>query len=140
MRIKRIATAIVALTLIIAALVPISAMAVNHDFYFEFYDLNNQRDPNYYTKSDSEQNWYVTALNMNGCNVSSTNVLGVKMHHLESVGAVATYERVEDFKYHHWKYIANAPSSLEDHYYLGAKKDDKSTSSNALIAVGVFCP
>lgn len=140
MKIKRIATAIIAFTLIVAALVPISAMAVNHEFYFEFHDLYNQVDQNRYTKSDSEQRWYVTAYNMNGCNVSSSNILGVKMHHLESVGAVATYELVKDFKYHSWDYITQVPYSSSDHYYLGAKKDSSSTSTSSLTAVGVYCP
>lgn len=140
MKIKKIATMVIALTMIIAALAPISAMAVNHEFYFEFRDYYNHIDAGRYTKSDSEQRWYVTAYNMNGCNVSSSNVLGVKMHHLESVGAVASYELVTDFKYHSWDYIADAPYSANDHYYLGAKKDSSSTTSNTLIAVGVFCP
>lgn len=140
MKIKKIITAIIALTLIIAALVPVSAMAVNHEFYFEFRDLNKQIDPNRYTKSDNEQKWYVTAYNMNGCNVSSTNILGVRMHHVESVGAVASYELITDFRYHSWDYITEVPYSSSDHYYLGAKKDSVSTSTNSLTAVGVYCP
>lgn len=140
MKAKKIATVIVVLTLIVATLVPISAMAVNHEFYFEFHDLYNQIDPNRYTKSDSEQRWYVTAYNMNGCNVSTSNVLGVRMHHLESVGAVATYELVTDFRYHVWDYITQVPYTSSDHYYLGAKKDNTSTSTSPLTAVGVYCP
>lgn len=36
--------------------------------------------------------------------------------------------------------IVSLDYSANDHYYLGAKKDSSSTTSNTLIAVGVFCP
>lgn len=140
MKTKKALSIMVALILVVASLAPISAMAINRPFNFEFNSTIGNKYTDNYTKSDSDQHWYVRVYNNGINNVSSANILGVKMHHLQSVGYVSNYETITDYVSHTFNYTTSVPYSNEDYFFMGAKKDSDSTSSATLIVTGVFCP
>lgn len=131
--------AIIALTLIIAITIPVTALAVspNYAFSFEFDDLYNHFEPKH-EKGDSEQRWYVTLHNNGENNMSSANILGLKMNR--------NTNNVVDVYHTFSNYVSNYPVDYkatvyeDDLMYLGAKKDSESTSSAALIISGLYNP
>lgn len=135
---NKILRTVITLTLLVVMLIPVTALASPDYFYdFEFTDRNNHQEP-YHEKGDSEQNWYFTLYNTGRSNVSSTNILGVKMNRTEK-NYVDIYRlhtgAINNKPYPYLSYVAS-----DDVMYLGAKKDSESTSYATLYANGAYNP
>lgn len=138
MKNNKIMRAVIGLTLLFALFVPVTALASPNYYYdLEYTDRNNHQEP-YHEKGDTEQNWYFTLYNTGRSNVSSTNILGVKMNrtHDNYVDVYRTYTGRTDNK--HFAYLNYVAS--DDVMYLGAKKDSASTSYATLYANGCYNP
>lgn len=140
MKKTNILSAILALVLLLAVFIPVTALAVpNNDYplYFEFTDLENHRLSDY-QKGDYEQKWVVTLYNDGTNNLSNANILGLKMNR-PSNNNIDIYHRFSQYVSHYGipyqSYVANT-----DYVHLGLKKDDASTSSAALIISGMYNP
>lgn len=132
-------------TIILTLLVAMFAMTTmveaspNYTYSFAFKDLVNHFE-DYHEKGDgdTEQNWYFTIYNNGTGNVSKANVLGVKMNRLNN----NTADRYRTFDYYPDKkpiaYLAYVAET--DIMYLGAKKDNSSTSPVTLYANGAYNP
>lgn len=131
--------AIIALTLIIAICIPVTALAAspNYAFSFKFDDLYNHTEPKY-EKGDSEQRWYVTLYNNGENNMSSANILGLKMNRYGN-NVVDEYHTFSNYVS---KYPIDYKATVyeDDLMYLGAKKDSESTSTAALVISGLYNP
>lgn len=138
MKISKTLRLIVALTLLVAVLVPVTALAAspNYPFKFTFTNLANQITETY-QKGDSEQNWYVSLYN-NGTNtMSSSNVLGLRMN--RNGAGVSGYHTFSNYvTSYRLPYTTSVKST--DWLYMGAKKDNSSTTSAALNISGQFNP
>lgn len=129
---------IIALTLLVAVLVPVTALAAspNYPFSFDFYNLSNDKT-DAYEKGDSEQNWYISLYNNGSNNMSSSNVLGVRMN--RGGYYVSGYHTFSNYVTgYRLPYTTSVNST--DMMYMGAKKDNTSTSSAALHISGQFNP
>lgn len=140
MKNNKIMRTIIGLTLLVALLVPVTALAANpgdHFYNFKFTDRVNHQEP-HYEKGDTEQRWYFTLYNTGKSNVSSTNILGVKMNRTYNnyVDVYRTYTRSTNNKaIDYLSYVNN-----DDIMFLGAKKDSDSTSYATLYANGAYNP
>lgn len=138
----KIAMKLVALLLVVAALLPVGAMAANHEFSFSFSNLANQTTASY-QKSDSEQHWYVSLDKINSNTgiantLGETNILGLRMNQ-KGVGYVSEYHTFSNYvTSYQLDYTSTVTTSM--YLYMGAKKDSDSTSSTALRISGRFCP
>ncbi len=130
---------IIALTLLVAVFVPVTALATspNYSFYFEITDRNNHVEP-YHEKGDSEQKWVLTLYNNGTNNMSDANIFGAKMNR--------TYGQDVD-RYHTFsRYVTQYPLYYlntvysDDIMYLGYKKDRDSASTASLIISGMYNP
>lgn len=138
MKSNKILRVIIALTLLVAVLVPVTALAAspNYAFSFDFYNLSNQTTATY-EKGDSEQNWYISLYNNGTNNMSSSNILGVRMN--RGGYYVSGYHTFSNYvTSHQLPYTTSVKST--DMMYMGAKKDNTSTSSAALHISGQFNP
>lgn len=138
MKNNKIMRTFIVLTLLFALFVPVTALASPNYYYnFEFTDrVNHQED--YHEKEDPEQNWYFTLYNTGRSNVSSTNILGVKMNRTEDnyVDVYRIYTKATpSTPYAYLSYVAS-----DDIMFLGAKKDSESTSYATLYANGAYNP
>lgn len=135
---KKIMRTLICLTLLFALLIPVTALASpNYSYNFEFTDRVNHQEP-YHEKGDTEQNWYFTLYNTGNSNVSSTNILGVKMNRTEDnyVDVYRTHTKATpSTPYAYLSYVAS-----DDVMFLGAKKDSDSTSYATLYANGAYNP
>lgn len=138
MKTNKIMRTIIVLTLLFTLFVPVTALASDDYFYdFEFTDRLNHQEP-YCEKGDTEQNWYFTLYNTGRSNVSSANILGVKMNRTEDnyVDVYRTHVRsIRNQPYAYLSYVAS-----DDVMFLGAKKDSESTSYATLYANGAYNP
>lgn len=130
---------IIALTLLVAVFVPVTALAVSSDYYFTFDypDLDNHTE-SMHQKDDTDQLWVVTLYNTASSNMSSTNILGLKMNRSGNNNV----DRYHTFSNYVTKYgipYLN-PVSATDWMYLGLKKDDASTSTAKLYVTGAYNP
>lgn len=142
MKINKTVMKLMALVLVIAALLPIGAMAANHEFSFSFSNLANKTTASY-QKSDSEQHWYVSLDQTNretgvANTLGQTNILGLRMNQ-KGVGYVSDYHTFSNYvTSYRLDYTSTVTTSM--YLYMGAKKDSDSTSSAALRISGRFCP
>ena len=139
MKNNKIMRTIIGLTLLVALLVPVTALATSPNYYytFVFTDRVNHQEA-YHEKGDTEQRWYFTLYNTGKSNVSSTNILGVKMNRTYDnyVDVYRTYTRsVNNKAIDYRSYV-----SEDDVMFLGAKKDSDSTSYATLYANGAYNP
>lgn len=141
MKRKALFTTILALALAVATLLPIGASAVDHPYNFTFNSVNGTQYTENHTKSDTEQHWYVSTHNYAGNTLSSTNVLGVRMHDKNSIGYISNYHTFSrhtgNVRLDYTTYVSNDNGN---YFYMGAKKDNSSTSSTPLVISGNFCP
>ncbi|MBO5171208.1 MAG: hypothetical protein J6B70_10785 [Oscillospiraceae bacterium] len=139
MKNNKIMRTIIGLTLLVALLVPVTAFAAspNYTYNFEFTDRVNHQEA-YHEKGDTEQVWVFTLYNTGKSNVSSTNILGVKMNRTSDnyVDVYRTYTgRTTNKRISYLSYVAS-----DDVMFLGAKKDSDSTSYATLYANGAYNP
>lgn len=138
MKNNKILQTVITLTLLVVMLIPVAALASPDYFFdFEYTDRVNHQEP-YHEKGDTEQNWYFTLYNTGRSNVSSTNILGVKMNRTERnyVDVYRTYTgRTNTTPFAYLDYVAS-----DDVMFLGAKKDSDSTSYATLYANGAYNP
>ena len=138
MKKHRTMSLIITLSLLVAMLIPVTALAAspNYPFKFEFYDLANQKDAPH-QKGDSEQNWYVSLYN-NGVNtLSDYNILGLRMNRGGSyVSDYHTFSRyVSGYRLPYTTRV-----SSDNWMVMGAKKDSDSTSNAPLRISGQVNP
>ncbi len=138
MKSNNFARTIVCLTLLLVLFIPVAALASpNYSYNFAFTDRVNHQEP-YHEKGDTEQNWYFTLYNSGTSNVSSTNILGVKMNRTYDnyVDVYRTYTgRTLNKCIAYLSYVSES-----DTMFLGAKKDSDSTSYATLYANGAYNP
>lgn len=140
MKKNKVMCAIIALIVLISTFVPVTAFAAtstDYDLYFEFKDLENHRLADF-QKEDDEQKWVVSLYNNGISNMSSTNILGLKMNRTSN-NNIDVYHRfsqyVTRYGIPYQSYVA-----ATDYVHLGLKKDDASTSSANLIISGMYNP
>lgn len=138
MKNNKIMRTIICLTMLFTLFVPVTALASPNYFYdFEFTDRVNHQEP-YHEKEDTEPYWYFTLYNTGRSNVSSTNILGVKMNRTEdnNVDVYRTHTgAIYRQPYEYLSYVAS-----DDVMFLGAKKDSESSSYATLYANGAYNP
>lgn len=140
MKAKKLVTAIVILVLAISVMSPVCAFAANHPYSFTFENVTDTTRTGLYSKSDSDQHWYLSTYNYAENTLSSRNVLGVRMHDTAHTGYVSNYHTITDYSTYLCYDYTTEVSNVDNKFYLGAKKDDSSTSSAALTISGQFCP
>lgn len=119
---------------------------IGHGYYdngvivpFVFTNITQGYDTDTATKTDSDQNWYVT---LNGeTNVSSRNILGARPRvNNSSETKAASYRlfkrKVTKEPYGYYSGVVTKGTSV----FLRLKKDSESTTTEALYAAGKFCP
>lgn len=140
MKNNKIMRAIIALMLLVAICIPVTAFAAspNYAFSFEFSNLNDQTTDSY-QKGDTEQNWYVSLYN-NGTNtMSSSNILGLRMNRNGSF--ISGYHTFSNYvTSYQLPYYDDVTVKSTDWVYMGAKKDSTSTSTADLVISGKFNP
>lgn len=140
MKNNKIMRAIIALMLLVAICIPVTAFAAspNYEFSFKFTDLLNKTTESY-QKGDTEQNWYVSLYNNGTSTMSSTNILGLRMNRNGSY--ISDYHTFSNYvTSYQLPYNDDVTVSSTDWVYMGAKKDSTSTSTAALVISGKFNP
>lgn len=140
MKKNKILRAIIALTLLIAICIPVTAFAAspNYDFSFRFTNLANKTTDSY-QKGDTEQNWYVSLYDNDTNNMSSKNILGLRMNRNGSY--ISDYHTFSNYvTSYQLPYDDDVTVYSTDWVYMGAKKDSTSTSTAALVISGKFNP
>jgi len=114
-----------------------TVFAANETFSFTFNNLNNQTTSSY-TKSDSDQKWYISLDNIGSNNMSSSNIFGCKMNRTSN-NNVDIYHTFSSYvNSYAIKYTSTVVK--DDSMYMGAKKDSASTSKQPLKISGRLAP
>lgn len=127
---KKLFTTIAALTLSMICTLPVMADTVSYSFKFN--STSGYLSTNSGYKNDNEQNYYLT---ISSGNVSSTNIFGTRIRKAADNAAVSPYVKhtsLEQSK----KYAYSSSVNTSTLYYMRGKKDDSSTSSDALEVRG----
>lgn len=147
---RNIVRPLIAVLLLVMSVLPVNAFAKGTTPYaYSFSDDQAIMQSDYSTKNDTEQYWYVSIHAYNpkyqvNNNVSSTNILGVRM---KKLGNIDGYDHNNIGSYEIFKGIGNYPKIPYLYYattdmflYINRKKDNRSTSSATLYASGNFTP
>jgi hypothetical protein len=140
MKAKKLITLTMILILAVSVISPICALAANHPYSFNFANVVDSSRTGLYSKSDLEQHWYLSTYNYVGNTLSSSNILGVRMHDTAHIGYVSNYHTVASYTTNLCFDYTTQVSNVNNQFYMGAKKDDSSTSGAALTISGQFCP
>lgn len=139
MKKNKILCTIVALLLIVTVFVPATAQAASPDYFFTFdYDDTGEHYESYHAKGDTEQKWVVTLYDTAGSNMSTTNVLSLKMNR----AGVNNVDRWHTFSNYVQRYGIPYQTvvSETDSMRLGMKKINSSSPTANLYITGAYNP
>jgi len=119
------------------------AFAANQEFNFDFDSLYQKASSDPATKSDSEQNWYISFEHYNKYGqrntMSSSNIFGCRIHSDYDNSTPDRYHTfsnyVNNYRMPYQRYVASGTDM-----YLRGQKDDDSKSGAELLISGLFCP
>jgi len=118
--------------------------ADNQPFDFSFTDLTTTKYTTTGTKTDSDQNWYISIdelywPTLTVTTISSTNIFGTRARKATDGGEASSYYLFTGLgtgmKRAYFITVTSGQS-----FYMAAKKDSTSASSTKLIVSGRFCP
>lgn len=116
-----------------------SALAANHLYSFVIPNVVQNVFTPIYPKSDSEPNWYLSIDSSDpDNNLSSTNIFGVRARKSTTTAASAYHTFSNFVTSYAMPYTISV--STGTNIYMAGKKDDTSTSSEALYVSGYWCP
>lgn len=149
-------TVILFLSLILCAMCAIPTVAFadtyvgNTPYRFEFYDdTTTELSEHNACKRDGEQQWYISLHSYNQNlgrynTVSATNIFGARLNKVGNISDTIKHNNIGGYRIHTeyktyaWSYLY--PATMDMYFFLGAKKDDTSSSSTALYVSGNYCP
>lgn len=99
-------------------------------------------------KRDDEQNWYISIHSYNETfgrynTVSATNIFGARLNKVGNISGtthnnIGGYRLHTQYKTYQWGYLY--PATRDMTFFIGAKKDDTSSSNATLYVSGKYCP
>lgn len=140
MKKHKVLCTIVALALLVAMLVPVTALAAspNYSFTFTYSDTGEHPEEYWHDKGDSEQQWVVTLYDTASSNMSYNNILALKMERSYNNDV----DRWHTFSNYVQRYGIPYSSSVEssDMMRLNKKRMISGTSETSLYVTGLYNP
>ena len=130
---------VISLTLLVAMLIPVTAMADSPNYSFSFTYSNESEHPeSWYEKGDPEQQWVVTLYNTTSSNLSSKNILALTMERSDGT----TVDRWHTFSNYVQRYGIPYARSVDstDMMRLNKKRMINGTSESRLYITGLYNP
>jgi hypothetical protein len=133
---------ILALSLALAVSMSVVAYATNYNWDFVFTNTATTSNTPTVSKGDSEQNWYISIDSTNPSGrvntLSSTNKLGVRANF--GGGGFASIYVILNSYVSGYSTPYTSTVTAQSQIFMGAKKDDSSTSSASLYVSGRWNP
>lgn len=140
MKKHKVLCTIVALALLVAMLVPVTALAAspNYSFTFTYSDTGEHPEEYWHDKGDSEQQWVVTLYDTASSNMSYNNILALKMERSYNNDV----DRWHTFSNYVSRYGIPYLSSVEssDMMRLNKKRMINGSSETSLYVTGLYNP